>query len=89
MATYTITKRNYLEEKINIELPYYSKNICFAYKVVNESQAVQVCYSDSDYGIKQVEASRGFDYDLKQITEAEYEELFIQTKDKINELNYN
>ena len=39
----TITKT--IEETHELELPAYRKNICYYYKIISETQAVQICFA--------------------------------------------
>jgi hypothetical protein len=87
MATYIITKRNYSEEKINIELPYYSKNICYAYKVIDSEKAICVCTASTGVGIAESYAGQAFNYDCIPCTEAEFEQIFRDVMVVLNGLN--
>jgi hypothetical protein len=40
----TITKT--VEETHDIELPAYRKNICYYYKIISETEALQVCFGE-------------------------------------------
>ena len=39
----TITKT--IQETHELELPAYRKNICYYYKIISETQAIQVCFA--------------------------------------------
>ena len=41
-----ITIKKTIEETHELELPAYRKNICFYYKIVNEEQAVSICFAE-------------------------------------------
>jgi len=40
-----ITIKKTIEETHELELPAYRKNICYYYKIVNEEQAVAICFA--------------------------------------------
>jgi hypothetical protein len=41
-----ITIKKTIEETHELELPAYRKNICYYYKIVNEEQAVSICFAN-------------------------------------------
>jgi hypothetical protein len=41
-----ITIKKTVEETHELELPAYRKNICYYYKIVNEEQAVSICFAN-------------------------------------------
>jgi hypothetical protein len=49
----TITKT--VEETHELELPAYRKNICYYYKIISETEAIQVCFAE--YSKKQISES--------------------------------
>jgi hypothetical protein len=49
----TITKT--IEETHELELPVYCKNICYYYKIISETEAIQVCFGE--YSNKQISES--------------------------------
>ncbi len=87
MATYTIIKDILIKEIIEVELPYYSKSISYAYKVIDSKRAIDVCYSSSDYGIKENRASLAFSDSCQPCTEEEFNKLFTETLNKLKFLN--
>lgn len=91
MATYTITKKitttKTTEEAIEVELPYYSRSLCYAYKVVDKESAVDVCIDDTNFGIIRSSSSHAFNDNCTQITEEEFNQLFTETLNKLKFLN--
>jgi hypothetical protein len=47
-----ITIKREIEETYELELPAYRKNICYYYKIINETEALQVCFGE--YSKKQI-----------------------------------
>ena len=41
-----ITIKKTIEETHELKLPAYRKNICYYYKIVNEEQAIQICFAN-------------------------------------------
>ena len=50
---FTIKKT--IEETHELELPAYRKNSCYYYKIISETEAVQVCFGE--YSNKQISES--------------------------------
>jgi len=46
-----ITIKKTIEETHELELPAYRKNICYYYKIVNEEQAIQICFANGSEAI--------------------------------------
>ena len=66
-------------EEIEISLPYYCKNICYWYKVISETNAIQVRFSEfTEAGdINFCSASLAFSHkENVQCTEEEFNEKF-------------
>lgn len=77
-----------INKEVEINLPYYSKNICFAYKVISEELVIHVNYKGSFRVIEQrsLRSCEPFAKDAEQITEEEFWLLYNDTKDKLYEL---
>jgi len=41
-----ITIKKTIEETHELELPAYRKNICYYYKIISETEAIQVCFGE-------------------------------------------
>ena len=41
-----ITIKREVEETYELELPAYRKNICYYYKIINETEAILVCFGE-------------------------------------------
>jgi hypothetical protein len=50
-----ITISKTIQETHELELPAYRKNICYYYKIVSETEAIQVCFGE--YSKKQISES--------------------------------
>ena len=50
-----IKTQKIVEETHELELPAYRKNICYYYKIVSETEAIQVCFGE--YSKKQISES--------------------------------
>jgi len=46
-----ITVKKTIEETHELELPAYRKNICYYYKIVNERDAMQICFANGSESI--------------------------------------
>ena len=87
MATYTIIKKITTEEEVQLELPYCSKNGCYAFKVLDSEKSLQVCYTGINIGIQESYASFAFNHGAEQCTEEEFNQLFTETLNKLKFLN--
>jgi hypothetical protein len=77
-----------INKEVEINLPYYSKNYCFAYKVISEELVIHVNFKGSYRAIEQrnVRSCEPFAEDAIKITEEEFWLLYNETKDKLYEL---
>ena len=87
MATYTIIKKTTTEEEVVMELPYCSKNNCYAFKVLDSEKSIQVGYLGINIGIQESYASFAFNHGAEQCTEEEFNQLFTKTLNKLKFLN--
>jgi hypothetical protein len=46
-----ITIKKTIEETHELELPAYRKNICYYYKIISETQAIQICFANGSESI--------------------------------------
>lgn len=86
METYKIIKKHVTEEEVEVELPYYSKNICFAYKVISKEKSIKVCFSATDFGIKESYASMAFGDDMEKCTEEEFDNRFSEVSTRLQKI---
>ena len=78
-----------VEEVRSIELPYYAKNICYAWKVISEKEVLQVyCsqYSGGGITIEPYVPGAVFNTESEQITEDEFIQIYLETQSKLNKL---
>lgn len=76
-----------IKTEVEVDLPYFSKNNAYAYKVIDEDTCIGVGYSEYiKCSIGESYVSFAFDKDMKEITEEEFNELFNQTLKRIQEL---
>lgn len=76
------------EQKVNIQLPYYSKYHHIAYKVINDKDVLKVNTGNVLFGIEYQSflIDNIFDTESVEITEAEFNELYFQTQSRLNQL---
>ena len=81
----TITKT--VEETYELELPAYRKNICYYYKIISETEALQVCFGE--YSSKQISQSYtssalslAKEIGTKEEFDAKYDEVMAILNDK-------
>ena len=82
IKTITTTK----EIEIDIELPYYCKNICFMYKVISETEALKLSFTSSELGIEKTSYFTSVfnaHNEFQQITESEFTEKYNQIKSQL------
>lgn len=77
-----------VEEKVNIELPYYSKYHHIAFKVISDKEVLKVNTGNSLFGVEYMSfvTDHIFSSESVKITEAEFNELYFQTQSKLNQL---
>ena len=46
-----ITISKTIQETHELELPAYRKNICYYYKIISETQAIQICFAKDSESI--------------------------------------
>jgi len=81
----TITKT--VEETHELELPAYRKNICYYYKIISETEAIQVCFGE--HSKKQISESYTSsalslapEIGTKEEFDAKYDEIMQLLNDK-------
>lgn len=83
------TIKQTIEVEVDIQLPYYFKNICFAYAIFDEDVVIQVNYATSnsitDYSFM-IEHVLVETQDEKSvvISETEFKEIYSDVLSKIN-----
>lgn len=84
METIKIEHSKKESKEVNIELPYYAKNLAHHYKVISQDKVISV--SDS-YIIKStVNGCRAFEEGADKCTEEEFEEAFKNTVENFKNL---
>lgn len=85
----TILKKKILtttETNVEIKLPYYCANICFAYKIISETEALQLIFTSFDTGIQK---TKYFDSvfnpknEFVEITSEEFESKYNEIKEEL------
>lgn len=74
------------EKKVNVKLPYYCMNICYAFKIIDAQTAIQVVYSNGETGITKTSYfNSAFNpaNDFKEITESEFLAKYNEIKSLI------
>lgn len=80
----TITQTKETTTEKEIELPYFTKGICYAHKIIDEKTAIQVCYSESGIVNESVSfCSPNSAAKDKQCTENEFNEIYHAVMDRI------
>lgn len=83
------TIKQTIEVEVDIQLPYYFKNICYAYAIFDEDVVIQVNYASSisitDYSFM-IEHVLVETQDEKSvvISETEFKEIYSDVLSKIN-----
>ena len=79
-------------QEVEIQLPYYCKNICHAYAILDEKTAIMVCYgydggeSVNNYsGYIDLAIDKTNEADVVEITYSEFKDLYHETIAKINQ----
>lgn len=76
-----------IKKQVDVELPYFSKNCAYAYKVVDNDTCISVAHSKHiKRGICESYVAFAFDEHNEKITEDEFNTLFNQTLKLIQEL---
>jgi len=79
----TITKT--IEETHELELPAYRKNICFYFKIISETQAIQVNFGGEMESISTTYASVALNSASEVGTQAEFDAKFNEVVTKLME----
>ncbi len=75
-----------VEETFTLELPYYCKSVCFAYKVISEKEVLDVAYNASTgFGIKLETYVYNGIMDAEPITKQEFNEIYKEVLTKLNQ----
>jgi hypothetical protein len=75
------------KKQVEVDLPYFSKNNAYAYKVIDENTCISVAHSEHiKRGVCESYVSFAFDEQNEKITEDEFNTLFNQTLKIIQEL---
>ena len=74
-----------IEKVVTIELPYYCKSVCYAYKVISDKEVLDVAYNSSTgIGIKiETYVYEGI-VNATPITADEFNEIYTEVLIKIN-----
>ena len=76
-----------IKKQVEVELPYFSKNCAYAYKVIDDNTCISVAHSEHiKRGICESYVAFAFDEVNEKITEDEFNTLFNQTLKRIQEL---
>jgi len=81
-----ITIKKTIEKKVNIEVPYYAKSLCYAYKVIAENDVLCVQFYGS--GTPRLQTENYFSdmiLDGEPITKQEFNEIYNEVLTKLNE----
>lgn len=81
----TVEVSKVVKETKEIELPLYIANNCFAYKVFNETEAIQICFG-THVNKEIVITSKNLAFnseDNHEITEEKFMEIYNYTKGEI------
>ena len=80
-------------QEVDFQLPYYFKNHCHAYAILDENTSIMVCYgyaggeSVSNYsGYIDLAFNKIDDTDVVEITSSEFKDLYHETIAKINSI---
>jgi len=74
-----------IEKAVTIDLPYYSKNICYVYKVISETETMKVCFAYPSIEVSAYLSDLPFAKDTKEITEDEFKQTYNEVLTKLNE----
>ena len=77
-----------IEETVHIELPYYLKGSCHAYKVISEENCISVCHgldSNLEIALRHVGLAFSSPENNTPCTEAEFNELYNATLKKLTD----
>ena len=74
------------EKKINIKLPYYCINICYAFKIIDAQTAIRVIFTTNETGIEKTTYFNSVfnpSNDFREITESEFLAKYNEIKSLI------
>ena len=74
-------------KEVEIRLPYYSKGLCHFYKIVSETDAIQINVGSYLPGIQRAESfvKMAFDGDCFETTEDEFNQAYESMLHKLSE----
>lgn len=82
-----ITIKKIIEEKVNVELPFYKKDNCHHYKVYSESECIYVTDLDTfGFAIQKGNISLALAEGNVGCTKEEFEEAFNKVKEQLTNL---
>ena len=71
-----ITISKTVEETYELELPAYRKNICYYYKIISETEAIQVCTYQNSEGVNISSTSSALSLAPLESSEVEFDFKF-------------
>ena len=74
-----------IEKVVTINLPYYSKNAVYVYKVISENETLKVGFVYPSIEVSAYLSDMPFAKDTKEITEEEFKEKYNEVLTKLNE----
>jgi hypothetical protein len=82
---YTFETKKIVE--VDIQIPSYYKNSCFAYAILGENDIIQACFSETFPGVSKSSIECAFCTEVTEITEDEFTMLFNKAKQQVSLLN--
>jgi hypothetical protein len=88
-ATFIIEKKTTVSETVELRIPYFSKNSCFAHKVIDDKICIQVCYNRRvNVAIALTNIESAFSAHTEECTEDEFNMLFNDTMNYLINMNH-
>jgi hypothetical protein len=81
-----ITIKKIIEEKVNVELPFYMKSNCHHYKVYNETNCIQVTDLGNNSAIQIGHIGLAISETNVECTQEEFKEAFNKVKEQLTNL---